>query len=118
MLLSSLLGTYLDLLFTGKSMYAFPARPFASIFSVNLLFTLVVLPAATGLFLMLIQRWSWLKRAVFILLLGLGAAVMEKQAEAVGLFVHSEEWSHLYTVAGYSLFLFAMAAFHDWFCEK
>ncbi|WP_304625746.1 CBO0543 family protein [Sporosarcina sp. JAI121] len=43
-LLASLLGTYLDLYFVGKRLYEFPVRPFAEIFSINIAFTLIVLP--------------------------------------------------------------------------
>ncbi|WP_318538228.1 CBO0543 family protein [Geobacillus thermoleovorans] len=49
-LLSSWAGTYLDLYFTGKGVYVFPKRPFPSLFSIDIFFTMVVLPLCTVLF--------------------------------------------------------------------
>ncbi len=118
MLLASLLGTYLDLYFIGKGMYYFPIRPFAAIFSINILFTLAVLPIFMIPLLKIMQRLNgWLK-GIFVLSISLAMAALEKMAEDMGLFVHTEDWHHLYTFAGYSLFIGLISAFHGWMIGK
>ncbi|STO12382.1 CBO0543 family protein [Geobacillus sp. DSP4a] len=61
-LLASWTGTYLDLYFVGKGLYAFPKRPFPSVFSIDIFFTAVVLPLGTVFFLALMERLSRLGR--------------------------------------------------------
>ncbi|WP_251175321.1 CBO0543 family protein [Cytobacillus oceanisediminis] len=118
MLLASLLGTYLDLYFIGKGMYDFPIRPFSAIFSINILFTLAVLPIFMILLLKIMQSLNgWLK-GIFVLSISLAMAALEKAAEDMGLFVHAENWHHLYTFAGYGLFIGLISAFHGWINRK
>ncbi|MDF2036267.1 hypothetical protein P2R12_04580 [Cytobacillus oceanisediminis] len=118
MLLASLLGTYLDLYFIGKGIYYFPIRPFAAIFSINILFTLAVLPIFMIPLLKIMQSLKgWLK-GIFVLSISLAMAALEKMAEAMGLFVHVEDWHHLYSFLGYSLFIGLISAFHGWMNGK
>ncbi|MEI2357688.1 CBO0543 family protein [Mesobacillus zeae] len=118
MVLSSLLGTYLDLLFIGKQLYFFPNRPFPAVFSINILFTLVGLPTLMVVIIKLMQMRSKWKRVLFIVFIGLGMAALEKKAEELGFFVHSKQWNHLYTLIGYCLFLLVVFRFHQWINEK
>lgn len=114
MLLASLLGTYLDLYYVGKKLYYFPIRPLPSIFTINIGFTLLVLPITMLVLLKIMQRYrNWLK-ILFVIFISLGMAVMEKAAEDLGLFVHADDWNHLNTFVGYSLFIGLIYAFHGW----
>ncbi|MCM3704730.1 hypothetical protein M3205_03235 [Cytobacillus firmus] len=114
MLLSSLLGTYLDLYFTGKGMYSFPTRPFSDIFSINIVFTLAVLPIFMIPLLKIMESLKGWFRGIFVLIISLAMAAGEKLAESFGMFVHAETWHHLYTFIGYCLFIGLVAFFHGW----
>lgn len=116
-LLSALLGTYLDLFMIGKGLYHFPYRPFQDIFSLNIFFTLTVLPVLMAIFLIWMSRLNIWQRGCLIILLSLVMSVCEKLAEDIGIFVHSARWSHLFTLIGYCLFLKMIHAFHKWFNE-
>ncbi|MGG3791838.1 CBO0543 family protein [Geobacillus thermodenitrificans] len=114
-LLASWVGTYLDLYLTGKGLYAFPKRPFPSVFSIDIFFTMVVLPLCTVLFLWLMERLSRLGHLGLIIASAALMAAFETKAEAYGLFVHSAVWSHLYSFAGYGLFLTIIWNFYQRF---
>ncbi|URM34759.1 hypothetical protein LLY41_10405 [Cytobacillus firmus] len=114
MLLASLLGTYLDLYFIGKGMYAFPIRPFSDIFTINILFTLAVLPILMISLLKIMESLRGRFRWMFVLAISIAMAAAEKMAESIGIFVHAENWHHLYTFIGYCLFIGLIAAFHGW----
>ncbi|TMV49169.1 hypothetical protein FE783_15955 [Paenibacillus mesophilus] len=103
-MLASLLGTYLDLYFVGKGMYQFPHRLLPEIFSIHILFTLIGLPLLTMIFLYGLSLANGWGRAGLILFVSLLMPIMEKSAERLGLFVHSEKWLHLYSFFGYLLF--------------
>ncbi|WP_256218513.1 CBO0543 family protein [Bacillus sp. MUM 116] len=118
MLLGSLLGTYLDLYFVEKQIYSFPKRPFPESFSINIAFTLVVLPAFILIFLYLMKQVNGWGRAGIILFLSLLMPIMEKLSEILGMFAHSDEWSHLYTAGGYFLFLTIVYGFFQWMENK
>ncbi|WP_257208705.1 CBO0543 family protein [Bacillus sp. AFS031507] len=112
--LASLLATYLDLFFVGKHIYRFPLRPMPTIFSINIVFTLVVLPVLVFAFLRVmdqVNKWGKLGLIVFISLL---MPILEKLTEVFGWFEHSENWSHLYTFFGYLLFLTIIYFFYTW----
>ena len=114
MLLASLLGTYLDLYFIGKGMYHFPNRPFSAIFSINILFTLAVLPIFMIPLLKIMQNLKgWLK-GMFVLSISLAMAGLERMAEDMVMCVHAENWHHRYTLWGYSLVIGLISAFHGW----
>ncbi|MGM0866685.1 MAG: CBO0543 family protein [Bacillota bacterium] len=117
MLLASLLGTYLDLYFIGNHFYSFPLRPLPSIFSINILFTLAVLPITMMILLIILQRLKGLLKGMFVLCISVAMAAMEKMAEAMGMFVHADHWNHLYTFVGYCLFIGLIATFHEWMNE-
>lgn len=103
---ASLLGTYAELFFVGKGYYEFSVRPFPYIFSINILFTLIVLPLFTWVFLYLANKMvSGWERLVFMIFLSLLASIAERVAVRLGLLATSEQWSHYYSFFGYFLFL-------------
>jgi len=95
----------LDLYLTGKGWYTFPKRPFPSVFSIDIFFTIVVLPLCTVLFLWLMERLSRFGRIGLIIASAALMAAFETKAEAYGLFVHTAMWRHSYSFAGYGVFL-------------
>lgn len=108
--LASLLGTYMDLYFVGKGMYQFPHRLLPDIFPINIVFTLIGLPALTMMVLYCLSRASRWSRAGLIVFVSLLMPVAEKWAERLGLFVHSGEWMHVYSFFGYLLFFTILSA--------
>jgi hypothetical protein len=105
MMLAAFLGTIVDHYFVSKNLYYFPIRPFPQLFSINIGFTLVVLPIFVFIFLRLmsvVNKWG---RLGLILFLSLLAPILERLAEACGLFIHSNDWKHLYSFFGYLVFL-------------
>lgn len=81
-------------------MYAFPARPFPDIFTINVAFTLLILPIFTTLFLWIAKTLTTFSRILFIILIGLCIGVSEPFAENLGLLTHSEAWHHSYSLFG------------------
>lgn len=112
--LGSLIGTYLDLYFVGKGMYEFTFRPLADVFSINIGFTLVVLPIFMAVFLYVIAGLNKWGRMGVILFASLLMPILEKLAEVLGLFKHAVEWKHIYTFFLYLLFLSAVTTFFQW----
>lgn len=113
-LLGVLLGTYLDLYFIGKGLYAFPIRPFSAIFSINISFTLIGLPLLTGVFLYVCSKINGRSKVGLILFISLLISIGEKQAETFGLFAHHESWLHLYSFLGYFIYLIGIDIFYRW----
>nr|WP_283791969.1 CBO0543 family protein [Bacillus sp. LS15-K4] len=103
-LLSSIIGTCLDAFFVAKQIYFFPVRPFSSIFSVNIGFTLFVLPILTTIFIQISKTLSAVSRILFIILIGICASIFEQIAERFGFFIHSLDWNHTYSLFGYMIF--------------
>ncbi|MES5865421.1 CBO0543 family protein [Bacillus cereus group sp. RP32] len=103
-LLSSIIGTCLDAFFVAKQMYSFPVRPFPSIFSVNICFTLFVLPILTMFFIQISKPLSAVSRVLFIISIGIFASIFEQVAERFGFFIHSLDWNHTYSLFGYMIF--------------
>lgn len=101
-----LIGTYLDLYFVGRKMYEFPLRPFPNIFTINIAFTLFILPCSTILFLMLMRKMNFLNRLVFTLCLSLIAITVENVVEQWGFFRHSSSWNHYYSFTGYLIYFY------------
>lgn len=118
LLLASLGGTYLDLFFVGAGLYTFPTRPFMSIFSINITFTLIGLPIVTGIFLFVSSNKRFVIKAAIILFTSLLMTVLEKLGEDFGYFAHDPSWHHLYSFFGYTLFLALVSLFHSWYREK
>ncbi|MHB0803547.1 hypothetical protein PVK73_30210 [Bacillus thuringiensis] len=100
--LSSIIGTFLDAFFVHKQIYSFPARPFSSTFSVNIAFTLFVLPILTVIFIHISKKLSKVSSILFIISIGICASLFEQIAESLGLFVHSANWNHTYSTCGAS----------------
>ncbi|PFD94724.1 hypothetical protein COE15_02070 [Bacillus cereus] len=117
-ILSCFIGTYLDFLFVSKQMYTFPVRPFPNTFTINVAFTLLILPAFTALFLLIAKKLSPFSRILFIVSIGVCANISEQIAENVGLFTHSKNWHHSYSLFGYMLFLFFIWNFYRWLKTK
>ncbi|KYZ65576.1 CBO0543 family protein [Bacillus sp. GZT] len=103
-LLSSIIGTCLDAFFVAKQIYSFPVRPFSSIFSVNIGFTLFVLPILTIIFIQISKTLSVFSRILFIVSIGICASIFEQIAERLGFFTHSVDWNHTYSLFGYMIF--------------
>nr|WP_295970723.1 CBO0543 family protein [uncultured Bacillus sp.] len=115
MVLSSLLGTYLDLYFTGKGFYSFPIRPMAEVFTIHIGFTLLHLPVLTAVFLLICRTLPFKYKGFFIVLIGVFITIIEKLAEEVGWFVHHHSWKHLYSLIGYSLYLVIIYCIYTFF---
>lgn len=114
MVLSAVIGTFLDNYFVKQQLYEFPYRPFPELFSVNIVFTLLGLPVLVMILLHNMKRINLWGKAGLIIFLSLLMPILEKLAEVCGLFVHSSEWKHLYTFAGYLVFLTIIYLFHQW----
>jgi uncharacterized membrane protein YozB (DUF420 family) len=84
----SLVGTYLDLIFVGKGMYHFPVRVFPEVFSINILFTLVILPLFTITFLIVANRVQSFVRFMMIVFISIALFFIEQFAEHLGWFIH------------------------------
>jgi hypothetical protein len=113
-LFASLLGTYLDLYFVGKHLYEFPNRPFPEVFSINIAFTLVILPLGIWLFLYLVDEMSKWGRLVFTLFLSAVVPFIEKKSMQLGFFHHDDQWNQIYSFIGYFLFLFLIWKIFKW----
>ncbi len=116
--LASLLGTYFDLYFVGKGLYQFPHRLLPEIFSINIIFTLIVLPLLTMVFLYCLSQVNRWRRAGIILFVSLLMPISEKLSERLGVFVHSDKWMHLYSFFGYLLFLTIISEIYFWLKKR
>lgn len=116
-LFASLIGTYLDLLLTGAGLYSFPSRPLPEIFTINILFTLCILPILSLIVIFILKRLHTLYRYLFMFICGLFAYIAEQTAEQFGLFIHSAYWKHEFSFFGYFLFLIMIWKFYSWLDE-
>lgn len=114
-ILASLIGTYLDLLLVGAGLYSFPSRPFSEIFTINILFTLCILPLFSLIIIFVLKRLHKLLRYLFLFICSLVAYIAEQTAERFGLFSHSMDWKHEFSLVGYFLFLIVIWMFYKWF---
>ena len=112
--LSAIIGTGLDAFFVHKQIYSFPARPFSSTFSVNIAFTLFVLPILTVIFIHISKKLSKVSRILFIISIGICASLFEQIAESLGLFIHSTNWNHTYSLFGYMIFHSFIWNIYNW----
>ncbi|WJE24599.1 CBO0543 family protein [Bacillus cereus] len=112
--LSAIIGTCLDAFCVHTQIYSFPVRPFSSIFSVNIGFTLFVLPILTAVFIQISKTLSAVSRTLFIISIGICASIFEQVAERIGLFVHNEHWHHTYSLFGYMIFLAFIWKVYRW----
>jgi hypothetical protein len=113
-LLAALLGTYLDLYFVGKNLYEFPVRPFPEVFSINIAFTLIILPLLMGIYLYLVDKVSRRNRLIFTLFLSALVPFIERKSVQFGFFSHGDQWNHMYSFIGYFLFLLLIWQFFKW----
>ncbi|WP_281181728.1 CBO0543 family protein [Sporosarcina ureilytica] len=113
-LFASLCGTYLDLYFVGKGFYTFPTRPFPEIFSINILFTIVILPFLTLLYLYLIGEMSRRGRLVFTLIVSGFVPFFERRSIQLGFLQVEDQWNHLYSFFGYFLFMVLIWKIFKW----
>ncbi|MCQ6358484.1 MULTISPECIES: CBO0543 family protein [Bacillus] len=112
--LSAIIGTCLDAFFVNKQIYSFPVRPFSSTFSVNIAFTLLVLPILSASFIQISKTLSTVSRTLFIISIGVCASIFEQVAERLGLFVHNGHWHHTYSLFGYMIFLAFIWKVYRW----
>lgn len=113
-LFASLCGTYLDLYFVGKHFYTFPTRPFPDVFSINIMFTLLILPFLTGLFLYLVSGMSRIGRLACTLVVSGAVPFFERRAVQLGVLQVENQWNHLYSFFGYFLFLLLIWKIFKW----
>ena len=104
-LLASLLGTYLDLYFVGKNFYEFPVRPFPEVFSINILFTILILPSLTWVYLNLVSNMATWGRLVFTICLCALIPFVEIKSVQLGFFHIGHQWNHMYSFSGITCFL-------------
>lgn len=114
MLLAILLGTILDLFLVERKVYSYPIRPFPQAFSFNIAFTFVGLPLLVWVFLHLMGKINKWGRIGLILFLSILMAIMEKFAEVIGFFQHTDQWKHIYSFFGYIVFLTVLYLFDRW----
>jgi hypothetical protein len=112
------MGTYLDLYFVGKGMYSFPKRVLPDIFSINIIFTIGILPVFTVAFLSAIKNITFFKRWSLVLMISLMIACIERVSENYGFFVHTEQWKHTYSFIGYFAYMIVMWRFYQEFLEE
>lgn len=103
-LFSSITGTYLDLFFVGIGMYHFPMRLFPEIFTINIAFTLLILPVSVILFLYAANRMRFLPRVIMTFCITTAIIFIEKVSKQLGWFAHHPDWNHAYSFFGYMLF--------------
>ncbi|MGV3465443.1 MAG: CBO0543 family protein [Heyndrickxia sp.] len=112
-LVAALIGTYLDLYFVGKDIYAFPKRPFPATFQLNIAFTLIGLPIISCIFLVIQNLLrTWLK-IWLILIISLYMSLFERVSETFGFFTHIDSWKHTYSFVGYLCYLSFITVFHQ-----
>lgn len=114
LLIASLMGTYLDLWMVGKGYYSYPARPFSNVFSINVLFTLCILPITTFIFIYIFKRVRKLTRLILSAGSSFIAALIEHYSEKTGIFTHSNQWTHVYSIIGYFIFITLIWNFYKW----
>nr|WP_087974817.1 CBO0543 family protein [Oceanobacillus rekensis] len=112
---ASLIGTYLDLMLVGAGLYSFPRRPFSEVFTINILFTLCILPLFSLIIIFVLKRLHKLPRYLFLFICSLFVYIAEQTAEQYGLFIHSTYWKHEFSLFGYFLFLIVIWKFYSWF---
>ena len=113
-LVASLLGTYLDLYFVGKHFYEFPLRPFPDVFSINIAFTLIILPLLIWIYLYMVDKMSKWSRAIFTLFLSALVPFIEKKSMQLGFIHHEGQWNHNFSFIGYFLFLILIWKIFKW----
>jgi hypothetical protein len=114
LIFASFIGTYLDLWMVGKGSYSFPIRPFPTLFSINILFTLCLLPLLTFFLIYVFNRINGFQKILLGICSSLTMAIIENGSEQLGVFVHSNEWKHVYSIVGYLIFILLIWNFYKW----
>jgi hypothetical protein len=114
LLFASFIGTYLDLWMVGKGYYSFPVRPFPTLFSINILFTLCLLPLSTFFMIYVFKRINGFLKSLLSIGSCITMAILEHDSERFGLFIHSNEWNHVYSIVGYLIFILLIWNFYKW----
>ncbi|WP_425435871.1 CBO0543 family protein [Oceanobacillus senegalensis] len=117
-ILSSLIGTYLDLLMVGTGLYSFPIRPFPEVFSIHIIFTLCILPIFSVFVIAVLKRLTRLQRYIFIFICSFIIFVVEQITELLGFFTHSSAWKHEFSLVGYFIFMVMIWKFYKWMDSK
>ncbi|EEK77432.1 hypothetical protein bcere0009_34510 [Bacillus cereus R309803] len=72
-----------------------------------------VLPILTAAFIQISKTLSAVSRILFIISIGMCASIFEQVAERFGLFIHSLDWNHTYSLFGYMIFFsFTWKVYH------
>ncbi|WP_407058303.1 CBO0543 family protein [Tigheibacillus jepli] len=111
---ASLIGTYLDLIMVGAGLHSFPSRIFPQIFTINILFSLCMLPLMTFGVIFMLKRLYPLPRFLFLLTCSLAVFMAEQLGEQFGLLAHSIYWRHAYSAVGYFVFFVMIWKFYRW----
>lgn len=112
--LAVIIGTYLDLYFVGIGMYSFPKRLFPEIFTINIAFSLFILPIFTCILMLIIKEMTSIKRWSFLVLTSIFIAIIERLSESFGFFIHSDQWKHIYSFFGYLVYMFVIWRVYNW----
>ncbi|MGR5867274.1 CBO0543 family protein [Bacillus cereus] len=112
--LSAIIGTCLDAFFVHKQIYSFPARPFSSTFSVNIAFYIIRTADFNSYLYTHFKKLSKVSRILFIISIGICASLFEQIAESLGLFIHSTNWNHTYSLFGYMIFHSFIWNIYNW----
>jgi hypothetical protein len=87
-------------------------------FSINIAFTLGVLPVLVFIFLEVMNQVNRRGKVGLILFISLLMPIFEKFAEVMGWFEHTANWKHHYTFIGYLLFLTLIYLFYTWMKKR
>lgn len=114
MILASWLGTYLEIILTGKQYYTFIERPFPDIFSIDIRFTLIGIPLLTLVVLSILNTMNLIQKSLFLMVLSTTLALMEMLIENIGWITFSEQWRNIYSFFGYFIFYVIIWLFFQW----
>ncbi|MBM7570599.1 hypothetical protein JOC48_001077 [Aquibacillus albus] len=102
----------------GRGYYSFPARPFPAVFSINILFTIILLPMFSFFIIYLFRRLRKGLQLLVSISISVLIAIGEHFAELLGLFIHANTWNHSYSIIGYFLFIWVIWLFYRWVCDQ
>jgi hypothetical protein len=108
------MGTLNDLYLVQRGWFEFPSRPMPELFSFNILFTFVGLPAFVIFYLMVMEKINSWGKIGLTLLTSILLTVLEKTAELYGVLVHILQWNHMYSFSLFTVFLIVNYFFYRW----
>ncbi|KXH81921.1 CBO0543 family protein [Sporosarcina sp. HYO08] len=104
----------MELWFVEKNFYTFSIRPFPEIFSINIAFTLLLIPSITFIYLLVAGKMaSWL-RLIFTIALCAFVPYAEEQAVQYGFLSLGDQWNSYYSSVGYFIFLVLIWKLYKW----